>query len=179
MQRSRAFYVSFFLPWLETNNVSDSSPQDWFCDAFAEIDKSPDAEADWRSNSHWKMYCAFYDLIRSRREIREGKYEQARALMYGILSDPVWIPNEQLAEARDLLGQIEVASGDRSDTKGDLGAAPSIRSGDADWRRQDSVAVVRLGRSDCRRRCDAGPKRNWNSAMRLRCQWRRKLHYIP
>jgi hypothetical protein len=79
VQRTRAFYLDVFLPWMLKKNLREFVPAEWFCFAFHQSVVAQ--KARWRSARHWNHYSANFDLLCIRGEWERGNYADAAKLV--------------------------------------------------------------------------------------------------
>src|SRR5262249_23961833 len=103
-QRTRAFYLSVFLPWARSHGI-DTSPDEWYCNAFYRNRR--ELIASWKADSRWEPYGIYYDLTALQREYTRENYANADALLKGLIDRQSRLTATQLAEVHCVKGLIE------------------------------------------------------------------------
>jgi tetratricopeptide (TPR) repeat protein len=85
-QRTRAFYLKFYLPWIREKGMVDTSPARWRCGSFI-----PDADpqsrlAYWQKHSLWPLYAASYDHLLAQREYSQSNYDEVVKLLQALVT---------------------------------------------------------------------------------------------
>jgi tetratricopeptide (TPR) repeat protein len=85
-QRTRAFYVMYFFPWLQSKNLKETDPKQWFATAFI---TPGDRRADlalWGDDRRIPFYGATYDLVWADQEYRRRDFTKVKAILEPLLA---------------------------------------------------------------------------------------------
>ena len=129
-QRTRAFFLKLFLPWMKSNGLRDPLYADWFCNSFFADDDIETRLAEWRTWPHWTSYSVNYDLHRAEAEYGEGEYGKVEQRLKKRLAQGKPVKLAQLADVHFLLGYAYWAE---TDLKGALSEFTTAVSLDPTW----------------------------------------------
>ena len=73
-QRTRAFYLKLFLPWMRSKNLSPTSANNWYCFEFFRNDLA--RKAFWQRQRRWGYNSAWFDVLRARSAFERGDHAQ-------------------------------------------------------------------------------------------------------
>ncbi len=103
-QRTRAFYLKFYLPWIREKGKIDTSPRDWYCEFFFSDTDRQSRLAEWRKDRRWPLYEAFYDKLLAEREYSQENYDEAVKFLQAVVAKDNLLEKSSLIDARYLLG---------------------------------------------------------------------------
>ena len=97
-QRTRSFYVKFFLPWMLSKDLSPACAYEWYCYSF--IASDGDRRAYWQRRSHWGYYSASFDVLGARSAFDRGDYAQMAKHLALLEARQASLTSSQLASLR-------------------------------------------------------------------------------
>jgi tetratricopeptide (TPR) repeat protein len=110
-QRTRAFYLKVFFPWLRTHNLQ-TSPENWGFDFFLPTNDKNARLRYWRNDPRWAYDATEYDLMCVAREYRDGNFATVKGLLKSILARQNSHTCEQLANVHYWQGYLDWTNGD-------------------------------------------------------------------
>jgi tetratricopeptide (TPR) repeat protein len=100
-QKTRATYLSVFLPWMREHDL-DSNPHTWHCyEFFANRGEFINAV---KLDPRWKNYGVGYDLVFAEGEFNRGHYAKSESLLKKVLANKAKLSPEDVAQAEYWLG---------------------------------------------------------------------------
>ena len=82
VRRTRAFYIQFFLPWMQSIGNHVAFAEDWYCDSFA---SKADRDDHWRELPHWQYYSNGYDLLMAGHDFDNRRLADVRRRLNKVL----------------------------------------------------------------------------------------------
>jgi tetratricopeptide (TPR) repeat protein len=111
-QRTRAFYVKFFLPWLRSKTLKDTNPDGWLCNEFEDPDRIRSNYAFRGKSLYLSFYENSYDVQAAYREGLRGNFNGAKEILTRVLEHPDGLAAAQLAYAHSVLAWVKQSTGD-------------------------------------------------------------------
>src|SRR5690606_9568772 len=117
VQRTRAFYSKFLLPYLASQKRAEQwLPMRWFCHP-RDFSVGDQAKIEvWRQGHRWNTYGDMFDATEARHLLYSGQFVECLALIETILEDTsdnlpeeVWSLKLMRAYAKDGMGESEWA----------------------------------------------------------------------
>ena len=147
-QRTRAFYLKFYLPWIREKGMVDTSPNRWRCGSFI-----PDADrqsrlAYWQKDSLWPLYAASYDHLLAQREYSKSNYDEVVKLLQALVTKDNLLEKEILLDARYLLGDSYDATNRPEQAINEYSAILDVAPNDANATLSRGIARFNAGLAD-------------------------------
>ena len=112
-ERSRAFYVKFFLPWLRSKDLNTTDPKHWFCGDFTDRDNLRSNYAFAGNDIYLSFYENSYDIKAAYLAGLRGSYADAKEILTRVLQHPEGLAEGQRSYARGLMAWAQQNTGDK------------------------------------------------------------------
>jgi len=107
-QKCRAFYVKFAVPWFKSKKVPLGAPHVWGCTSFNTSGDPTTELAAWGADPRIPWYEARFDVAQARLAYLRGELSAARALIEPVLAQEESLASDNLHDALDMLGCIQL-----------------------------------------------------------------------
>lgn len=118
-QRTRAFYLKVYLPWLGDRPRCSTDPRNWRCDQFAPSDRSLRLQ-EWKADLRWNRCTIDFELLSAKRCYQQKDYIQLRKILDSLRSR---VPFERSSEMHFWLGCLCDAEGDSQQARREFSTA--------------------------------------------------------